>query len=350
MVRLKCFGRPTQGLSQTVFEPLKSEHAHQLSPPPSSPKLFIDVDELEITLKIDLKVDAVEDELKPELEDDVPVRTRPIRRRLDCIEIPPMQPIWRRAWERALAREREQRGPERRLIHRTSLLSPPTSRSPSPKPGLAQPRKFVVIAGVRLPVSPMLDTMFYWIHERHELFLRRLQGQPPPWTDDVILRHHRFTNVSRTYDRATQFLIRNVINVGDQDHEELVFRTILFRLFNRISTYEYLQRHCGPLSVANFDIKKWSAALTRLQRTGARLYTGAYQVNWPNFGAETADKPSHEKHFILIKHMLRDGLPEKLRSYSRLKDAFNSIRLYPSCGQFISYQYVSNNRFDPLVA
>ncbi|QRW15879.1 hypothetical protein RhiXN_03880 [Rhizoctonia solani] len=257
----------------------------------------------------------------------------PIRRRLDCVEIPPMRPSLRRAWERELAREREHHRFRIRLVHRTPLLTSPTSScSPSPE------TRFVVIAGIRLPVSRMLDTMFDWIHRRHELFLRRFEGHPPPWTEDPILRNHRFTNVSRTYDRATQFLINRVINVGDQTHEELFFRMVLFRLFNRISTYEYLERRCGPLTIANFNIPRWSAALTRLQNEGNSLYTGAYQVNWPNFGAETANKPSHEKHFILIKHMLEDELPEKMRRYKRLKDAFESILLYPSCGQFNSYQ------------
>ncbi|KDN48104.1 hypothetical protein RSAG8_03120, partial [Rhizoctonia solani AG-8 WAC10335] len=255
-----------------------------------------------------------------------------------------MRPSLRRAWERELARERARHRIQLRLVHRTPLLTPPTSsRSPSPELGS------VVIAGVRLPVSPMLDTMFYWIHERHELFLRRLQGHPPPWTEDAILRNHRFTNVSRTYDRATQFLINRVINVGDQSHQELFFRTVLFRLFNRISTYEYLERRCGPLTIANFNIPRWSSALTKLQNEGNSLYTGAYQINWPNFGAETANKPSHEKHFILIKHMLDDGLPGKIRGYTRLRDAFESILVYPSCGQFISYQFALDLNMLPEV-
>ncbi|KEP55689.1 hypothetical protein V565_001450 [Rhizoctonia solani 123E] len=277
--------------------------------------------------------DGFKDEPKDESKYNTPHPTPPIRRRFDCVEIPPMRPSLRRAWEKELTRERERHRVRLRLVHRTPLLTPPTSsRSPSPEVGS------VVIAGFRLPVSPILDTMFYWIHERHELFLRRLEGHPPPWTEDVILRNHRFTNVSRTYDRATQFLINRVINVGDQSHQELFFRTVLFRLFNRISTYEYLERRCGPLTIANFNIPRWSAALTKLQSQGNSLYTGAYQINWPNFGAETANKPSHEKHFILIKHMLDDGIPGKIRGYARLQDVFNSILAYPSCGQFISYQ------------
>ncbi|CAE6443536.1 unnamed protein product [Rhizoctonia solani] len=341
MVRIKCFS--TFGPA-----PVEPESVIDLTLP-SSPVIIIDIDidDLESLPDLDVQALAVtikqeptpeptyepKDEPKDEFKNSTPLPTRPVRRRLDCVEIPPMRPALRRAWERELARDRERHRNQLRLVYRTPLLTPPTSsRSPSPELGSA------VIAGVPLPVSLMLDTMFYWIHERHELFLRRFEGHPPPWTEDDILRNHRFTNVSRTYDRATQFLINRVINVGDQAHEELFFRTVLFRLFNRISTYEYLERRCGPLTIANFDIPRWSAALSKLQSKGNSLYTGAYQVNWPNFGAETANKPSHEKHFILIKHMLDDRLPDKVKRCTRLKAAFESILAYPSCGQFISYQ------------
>ncbi|KAH7343970.1 hypothetical protein B0J17DRAFT_703728 [Rhizoctonia solani] len=345
MVRKKCFS--TFGPA-----PLEPESIIDLTLP-SSPVIIIDIDidDLESLPDLGAQVPVVpikqeptpepkyelkdepKDEPKDEFEYNAPLPTPTVRRRLDCVEIPPMRPSLRRAWDRELARERERRRIQLRLVYQTPLLTPPTS-SRSPSPELSS----VVVAGVRLPVSLMLDTMFYWIHERHELFLRRLEGHPPPWTKDVILRNHRFTNVSRTYDRATQFLINRVINVGDQTHQELFFRTVLFRLFNRISTYEYLERRCGPLTIANFDITRWSAALSKLQNEGNSLYTGAYQINWPNFGAETANKPSHEKHFILIKHMLDDELPEGIKRCIRLREAFERILAYPSCGQFISYQ------------
>jgi hypothetical protein len=296
-----------------------------------------------LRLRVQVKPETTKTE--PDIKTDPAPEYRP-KRKFDGVEMPVLRPAWRRAWEASLAQEREQREFERRAARRRMALpTPDTSSRPStPEVDLGgPPRKYVVISGVRLPVSPMLDTMFYWIHERHQLFLRRFQGLPPPWTDDVILRKHRFTNVSRTYDRATQFLIRKVINVGDQDHKELFFRLVLFRLFNRISTYEYLEEYCGPLTIENFDIEEWTDALSDLQESKSALYTGAYQINWPNLGAETANKPSHQKHFILIKHMLRKGLPRKIRACKTLKAAFELIREYPSFGNFTSYQYVLNH-------
>ena len=37
---------------------------------------------------------------------------------------------------------------------------------------------------------------------------------PAPWTEDAILARYRFTNPWRASDRASQFLIRDVIYSG----------------------------------------------------------------------------------------------------------------------------------------
>ena len=68
------------------------------------------------------------------------------------------------------------------------------------------------------------------------MYLRRLGGTAPPWTDDPILRDHRFTNAYRAADRVSQFLIREVIygEGAPQTTEDVVFRILLFKLFNKI--------------------------------------------------------------------------------------------------------------------
>jgi hypothetical protein len=49
-------------------------------------------------------------------------------------------------------------------------------------------------------VTPLWD----YVREREHIRLRRLAGQPFPWTDDPALREWRFTNVRRIHDRTTQ--------------------------------------------------------------------------------------------------------------------------------------------------
>ena len=44
---------------------------------------------------------------------------------------------------------------------------------------------------------------FWWIEERHEIFKKKEQGLPRPWTTDIILDTYRFTNPFRENDKTT---------------------------------------------------------------------------------------------------------------------------------------------------
>lgn len=103
------------------------------------------------------------------------------------------------------------------------------------------PPKTVEIEGRRLPVSSVLDTFFRFVTLRHDIHLRRTRGDQPPWTMDPILQRWPFANVFRVLDRTSQFVLRKVIREGDEDLQEVVFRVILFRSFNRMETWEQLK-------------------------------------------------------------------------------------------------------------
>jgi alpha-glutamyl/putrescinyl thymine pyrophosphorylase clade 1 len=70
---------------------------------------------------------------------------------------------------------------------------------------------------------------------------------PGPWTDDPVLSRHKFTNVYRAADRVSQYLIRDVVYAGPQDPEEVVFRVLLFKFFNRIETWKLLCDRLGGM-------------------------------------------------------------------------------------------------------
>jgi alpha-glutamyl/putrescinyl thymine pyrophosphorylase clade 1 len=93
----------------------------------------------------------------------------------------------------------------------------------------------------------------YWrfAAERLAIFYRRRHDPVGPWTSDPILRAYRFTNVFRATDRVSQYLIREVQDRPDrpQAPREVFFRTILFKVFNKIETWEALERAHGPLPV-----------------------------------------------------------------------------------------------------
>ena len=113
-------------------------------------------------------------------------------------------------------------------------------------------RDITVAPGRTLRATPVFDTYWRFAARRQQLFMRRLAGSPPPWTDDPVLCAYRFTNAYRAADRVSQYLIRHVLYDADQSPTEVFFRAILFKMFNRIETWEALSTAFGTLTAASF--------------------------------------------------------------------------------------------------
>jgi len=92
--------------------------------------------------------------------------------------------------------------------------------------------------------SVVFDSYWRFAAERLRVYFNRLARPAGPWTDDPILRSYRFTNTYRAADRVSQYLMREVQYRDDRSQApaELFFRTILFKLFNRIETWELVER------------------------------------------------------------------------------------------------------------
>jgi hypothetical protein len=90
-----------------------------------------------------------------------------------------------------------------------------------------------------------MDCYWQFAAERQEIYQRRLQGCPYPWTTDPILSKYRFTNVYRVTDRVSQYLLKNVIYNAQYSKVDLFFRILLFKLFNKIETWDLLKSAFG---------------------------------------------------------------------------------------------------------
>ncbi|EPS94550.1 hypothetical protein FOMPIDRAFT_1033300 [Fomitopsis schrenkii] len=184
-----------------------------------------------------------------------------------------------------------------------------------------------------LPVSPVLDTLFYFMSERHQVFLRRTEGDERPWTEDATLGRYPFTNVFRVYDRTTQYILRHVIGEGSQDLTESCFRVILFRMFNKIETWKYLQKQVGEITWDSFDVYTYEQVLTAVE---GPLYGFAYICPAPtNIGG---GKINCARHLRLVQLLMEENLPKQLQRCRYLKDAHGWLRLFPSMGDFTALQ------------
>ena len=165
--------------------------------------------------------------------------------------------------------------------------------------------------------------------------MRRLARMKPPLTDDPILSTYRFTNPYRASDRVSQYLIRHVLYRGDQAPDEVFFRALLFRLFNRIETWERLASQVGPLSWRNFDYRSYERALDSIAASGERIYSGAYIMPSPPFGSRI----KHRNHLHLLERMMVGGVSDRVRSAKSFSDVFEILRSFPSFGNFLAFQF-----------
>ena len=131
-----------------------------------------------------------------------------------------------------------------------------------------------------VPARPTVVYSSYWqfAAERQEVFFRKIEGFAAPWTNDPIIARHKFTNAYRASDRVSQFLIKHVIYEGDQSPQEVFFRTILFKLFNKIETWEMLQGRLSTISYAYYSFQQYDDVLTAALASGARIYSAAYMM------------------------------------------------------------------------
>lgn len=203
----------------------------------------------------------------------------------------------------------------------------------------------VTIAGQRLQPTPVFDTYWRFAAERQKVYEDRMKGAIGPWSGDDIIAKHRFTNCYRAADRVSQYLIRNVIYAGSQDPREVVFRILLFKFFNKISTWQTLVTELGTPTFADFDTDRYDRTLSAAFGSGQRLYSAAYVVPPPQLGAER----KHTNHLRLINSMMADGLADQLRSCGRMSDAFGLLKSYPSIGDFLAFQLLTDINYSNVV-
>ena len=198
-----------------------------------------------------------------------------------------------------------------------------------------------------LKPTPVFDTYWRFAAERQQVFFKRHGGDSAPWTLDPVLQTYKFTNAYRASDRVSQYLIRRVIYRDDLPNsmEEVFFRTLLFKVFNRIDTWELLESSLGGISYETYNFKRYDSVLSTAMDEGQRIYSAAYIMPSARpFG----HKRKHQNHLELIDRMLADELPEQLANAGSMQRAFDLLLAYPTIGNFLAYQYITDLNYSEL--
>ena len=189
---------------------------------------------------------------------------------------------------------------------------------------------------------------WYFACERQNIFLKKKNGEPAPWTNDEILQEFKFCNSYRVNDRVSQYLLKNVIYNGKKYTDaDMIFRIILFKLFNKESTWELLENEIGDITLSIFDFNKYSQILENAINNGQKIYNDAY-ISCANkaFGYDR----KHENHLALLEKMfLKDHIDTKIINSKNMEEAFNIIKSYPLIGNFMAYQLITDINYSNVV-
>ena len=191
---------------------------------------------------------------------------------------------------------------------------------------------------------------FYFIQERMNIFWNKYESKKQPWTNDIILKENKFTNVYRASDRVSQYLIKNVIydKLDGLDERDILFRILIFKIFNKIETWEYLESKIGLITINNFNLSEVNSLLSE-RMAQMPIYNNAYMMtgthskyNYLTF--------KHEKWLQMVQdEIVKEKTLEKILRAKSLEKVYQLLRECSFIGDFLAYQYTIDLNYSPII-
>ena len=214
-----------------------------------------------------------------------------------------------------------------------------------PSSNLEMPKHFVKLS----PPKPTELFRTYWefAAKRQRMYISRVTGNETDSKLDPILSRYRFTNIYRATDRVSQYLIRNVIYSKQWRPEDLFFRIMLFKFFNKIETWETLEAARGELRWQLGKYEDYDGILNSLIADGKKVYSGAYIM--ASGKSQLGNSRKHQNHIRVIEMMMHDRIPDRIAQQRNLESAYRLLRNYPCIGPFVGYQFVIDLNYSSLL-
>lgn len=203
----------------------------------------------------------------------------------------------------------------------------------------------------------------YFMNERMSIFWKRQNGEPWPWTEDEILKNHKFTNVYKILDRASQFEISNVIYNerglnNDYDTEDIFYRILIYKHFNSPCTWDVLTKQFGDitLDIPFEEITNFLKSYTK-EHPEFTPYSNAYMLTAAFLSGEKGKYvhlkgngwKKYEYYFNIFKEeIFYNGYIYEILQSNSLEEMYNKFMNITSFADFLSYQYIIDMNYSPL--
>jgi hypothetical protein len=198
------------------------------------------------------------------------------------------------------------------------------------------------------PKEEIFQYYFYFIEERMNIFWNKYNGIFP-WTNDPILKAHKFTNVYRAMDRVSQYLIKEVIYKENSfSDEDILLRILVFKIFNKPETWEQIELKAGTITINNFNVSRINEVLLEIKNhqpifNNAYMMTGTHSLyNYLTY--------KHEKWLEMVKkEIIGNEVLKKILNAKTLENVYDTLRSCSFIGSFLAYQYAIDINYSPAI-
>jgi len=199
----------------------------------------------------------------------------------------------------------------------------------------------------------------YFISERMNIFWNKYESKELPYTNDIILQQHKFTNVYRVLDRSSQYLLKNVIYNGKKySPEDMIFRILVYKHFNLPSTWEILIKEFGDIdlnlgldSIEKFLLSHQNICKDFTPYSNAYMLTAGFLVgvNGKYVHLKGNGWRKYQYYFYIFKKEIFESLLiyDILDSRS-FKNLFDNVSRITSFADFLSYQMAQDFNYTDL--
>jgi len=182
-----------------------------------------------------------------------------------------------------------------------------------------------------------LKKFYWWINERHRIYLNKLYERPWPWTKDEIMQTYKFTNVFRELDAETVKFHDRIDSLNLMQADKL-YHMILFRAFNRAETYDMLTRG----KTTHHTPAKMKRILHRNADKGKKIFTGAYIIT--NAGRSDS-KIDIMCDALGVQWRGRRKIYEEMMTDGTMQGCTKILTAYPMQGPFTAYEVICDMRY-----
>ncbi|WP_229061559.1 nucleotide kinase domain-containing protein [Parabacteroides goldsteinii] len=203
---------------------------------------------------------------------------------------------------------------------------------------------------VPIPNKRIFFYYFYFMQERMKMFWKKCELEENELTKDPILKTYKFTNVYRACDRVSQYLISHVIykDIELYTPQDVLLRILIFKIFNKIETWEYLKEEYGDITCSNFDISNISHFLS-LRQAKSPIFSNAYMMAGSHQRYDYL-KSKHEKWLQMVKSEFLDrNVVDKVLESGSMEKVFFLMQECSFIGCFLAYQYTIDFNYSPYV-